>query len=327
MKVKENKNAAQVEFFKLIKNVHSPHIPLAKRIAKVLNVGLDTAYRRIRGEYTMTFDEGITLCKHFGISLDEMLYGIGKMKYSIVPFELKGIEGNFAFAQELLEVTENIKRMAHGEIIMTAADIPAFHFIAYKELTLFQMFSWYKNVYDHPGKYEEFAEKIDAEGLMQLLWKTHNNYLNIPSSEIWTDDTMTSILKLIRYHADMKDFSDSKTPSLIYEQLFNMIEKLEEWIKRGSKGSKDIPYKFYINDLDIGNTFIYIKNKESSSCFFRLFTINGLNVKDKLFCDEVELWLNSIIKRSSLISEISLRDRFKFITAQKQKIVDFANEV
>jgi len=326
MSTKENKNAMQVELFQLIQKEVSSHVPLAQRIAKVLGTGLDSAYRRIRGDYEISFKEAVKLCKHYGISLDELMYGIGKMQYAIVPNGLKGLESNLTFAQELLEITENIKRNS-GEIILTAADLPVFHFIAHKELIFFQLFSWYKNMYEFTGTYEDFIKELGWEEIAAFLKEIHKNYTLIPSTEIWTANTMDSILKLLRYHIEMRHFNDSTIPSLICEQLFDVLGTMEKWIKNGIKESESAIYKFYINEIDIGNTFIFIKNEGKGSCIFRLFTINGLNIKDRLFCDAVDLWLASLIKRSSLISGVSTKERFLFLTGQKQKILDFTDTI
>jgi hypothetical protein len=106
-----------------------------------------------------------------------------------------------------------------------------------------------------------------------------------------------------------------------------VLDTLEKWIKNGTKGRGDIPYKFYVNEMDIGNTFILTKCGERSSCIVRLFTINALNIKDKAFCEKVDLWLTSLINRSSLLSVISTRERFKFITAQKEKIFSLMDKI
>jgi len=327
MSTKENKNAAQVELFKLIQKDVSPRIPLASRIAKVLNISLDSAYRRIRGDFEISFEEGITLSKHFGISLDMLLFGIGKMQYTLIPSEFKGIENNLKFAQQLLDITDNIKGSQEGEIFITAADLPAFHFIAHKELTLFHVYSWYKNVYDYKGTYEDFIKEMYNDEIMNLLVQAHTNFQNTTSSEIWTENSIEPTLKLIRYHFETNHFSDTKSPVLICEQIVSILDTLEGWIKDGKKGVEKTPYRFYISEIDIGNTIIYFKNKSEPNCMIRLFTINGINIKDAGFCEDVELWIKSVIRHSTLISEISTKERIQFLTSQKQKILGVLNNL
>jgi len=86
-----------------------------------------------------------------------------------------------------------------------------------------------------------------------------------------------------------------------------------------------MPFKFYVNDIDIANTFLLFDNDHQKRCVIRLFTINGLNINDERFCQEASNWLDSLIKRSMLISGISTKARPQFITSQKEKIQKLKN--
>ena len=116
MQKREIKNETQVELFKRIKKEIPPHIPLVNRIANVLDICKDSAYRRINGDYELSLEDAVKVCKHYGISLDEIIYGIGKMQYTLIPSELKGIESNLKFAQQLLDITDNIKMSPTSEL-------------------------------------------------------------------------------------------------------------------------------------------------------------------------------------------------------------------
>src|SRR5262245_45019281 len=63
----------QQELFHVIKANIPPNISFTEEIAKVLNVSVDSVYRRMRGEKTISLDELLTLCAHYKISLDSTL--------------------------------------------------------------------------------------------------------------------------------------------------------------------------------------------------------------------------------------------------------------
>lgn len=71
-----NVNAAELQtaFLKEIKNQLPPHLALVDAIADELNLSNDSAYRRIRGEKHLTFDEIQILSAHYKISLDNFLH-------------------------------------------------------------------------------------------------------------------------------------------------------------------------------------------------------------------------------------------------------------
>src|SRR5215813_15338916 len=63
----------QTSFFKYLKDKLPSHISLVDEVAELLNISIDSAYRRIRGENTLRFDEIQLLAKHYGVSLDQFL--------------------------------------------------------------------------------------------------------------------------------------------------------------------------------------------------------------------------------------------------------------
>src|SRR5882762_1404739 len=66
--------SVQQLFFQHIRNNLPPHLSFVDEIAGLLNISNDSAYRRIRGEKGISFDEIRTLCSHFKISLDQLFY-------------------------------------------------------------------------------------------------------------------------------------------------------------------------------------------------------------------------------------------------------------
>jgi len=327
MKKQETKNETQVRFFERIQKEIPGHDSLAKTIAKMLETGIDAAYRRIRGVALLNFAETEKLCKHFGISLDELFYGTGKTQFRFIPDDLKNIKSYFDSVLQLSAMIEKISKIPDCRIILSAADIPAYHYVAYRELTLFNLFSWHKNVYDIPENYEDFINQLDVDLIMKACKSIYDAYQQIPSSEIWTDQTINSTLKLIRLHFELGHFGNHQNLLVICNQLLALVQTLQEWIKKGKKGENNAPFHFYVNEIDIGNTFILIKNEIESRCVVRLFTINGIDISDEQFCQEAEEWLDSLINHSTQISGISSKERFAFLTAQKQKISTLMDDI
>ena len=330
MRNKEKKLENQKRLFKTIQKDFPPQSSLAEKISELLGIGIDSAYRRIRGDKTISYDETVIICKHFGISLDVQLYGINKMQYNFVPSDLMEIKSYLSYAQELALITEKISMKSGGEIILSAADVPAYQYVAFSELALFQLFSWHKNVYDFSGTYEDFinSDEINSNAISQVFSNIYQNYQQVPSTEIWTNHTIDSLLKLVKYHFELDHFHDKQIPVLLCDHLLNMLTNLKEWAVKGYKAPYNTPFKFFVNEIDIGNTFIFSHNEDMKRCIIRLFTINGLHIKDERFCHEVEIWLDSLMKRSVLISGTSTKERFNFFSSQIKKVtslIDFIN--
>ena len=316
----QEKNVTQVRLFDIIQKELPANALLVEKVCEVLKIGIDAAYRRMRGSKPLSLEEAVTLCDYFGVSFENQLAHKEKMKFAFVPSELENLNSYVAYAKELAKITDKANLLPDCEIMLSAADIPAFHYTGYHEMTMFQLFSWHKNMYDYFGTYEDFCQQYNNEDAIEYCAKINANYQQIPSTEIWTENTIDSMIKLITYHVEMEHFNDKKIPLTIAGQLFELINKLQEWIKNGEKGEKKTPYKFFVNDIDIGNTLLLLDNDHQKRCVIRLFTINGLNINDERFCQKASNWLASLIKRSTLISGIATTERPKFITSQKQKI-------
>src|SRR6188768_2292934 len=66
-------NNIQLAFLDQIKNRLPDKISFVDKLAELLNVSRDSAYRRIRGETVLSLDEAKKLCDLFAVSLDALL--------------------------------------------------------------------------------------------------------------------------------------------------------------------------------------------------------------------------------------------------------------
>jgi len=328
MENSEKKSRHQVDFFARIRKLLPASQSLAHVVSDLLGIGDDAAYRRIRGSKLLDFEETIKLCHHFNIAIDT-LSGTADSQIQCVfsPLDYKNPKSFLLYAQNLNAFLERFRIGVGSEIVLTAADIPAFNYLFYKELTFFQLFSWNKSVCSFPSNYEEFIKELNSDELLKCFDKIVTNYRLIPSSEIWTTSTINSFLKLLHYHIEMRHFNDRKIPLLLCEQFLDLINTLKNWAETGIKGPEGTAFKLYISEIDIGNTFILLKNVETISCFIRLFAFNGLNFTDKYFCRVVEDWLRNSIKRSTLISGSSEKERYIFFDDQQQKIENLIKKI
>ena len=330
MKKSEIKYRNQVIFFDMLEKAAQPEIDFIHEVSSLLKLESDAIYRRKNGLTALKFEEALILCKHFNISIDSLVDITADSKYilcSFAPYELKDLKTNLSFAQNMSVDMENIKMLPKKEIMFSAADIPVFNFLAYNELAFFNIFTWNKNMCGFSENYDDFIKTINAYEYLEYFEKIVKNYQLIPSTEIWSGNTIESTLSLLNYHYEMKHFSNKKIPLLICEQLLDLMDTLQNWTKKGIKGVNDTPFKFYISEIDIGNTFILFKKLEKKHCLIRLFTINGLSILDEQFCKETETWLQNLIKRSTLISGTAEKEGFNFFENQKEKIKNLIEKI
>jgi BetR domain len=67
-------NGIQASFFQHLKSQLPPHLSLVEEVADLLNISTDSAYRRIRAEKPISFEELQKICVHYRLSLDQFLH-------------------------------------------------------------------------------------------------------------------------------------------------------------------------------------------------------------------------------------------------------------
>ena len=63
----------QQQFFSMLKNSLPAHISLADELSEKMGLSYDSIYRRMRGEKALSMAELKMLCKHYNISLDQVM--------------------------------------------------------------------------------------------------------------------------------------------------------------------------------------------------------------------------------------------------------------
>jgi hypothetical protein len=224
----------------------------------------------------------------------------------------------------MLALAKNLDQMKttpNSNIFMSALDIPVFHLVAQKELTCFKLYTWNQSVYDYEGSLDDFMKNMDKPELANCFRNIRSSYEQISSAEIWTENTIMSTLNLIRYYAEIGCFSNQELPLLLCEQVINILDKLQMWTEKGQKGkSSSTPFKFYVSEMELENTYILMKREGVINCLLKLFTINSLNIFDNDFCRETESWLRKLSERSVMLCGNSEKNRIKFFNDQRQKV-------
>src|SRR5204863_10152378 len=70
---KMENNQIQVMFFQFVKSKLPSHLSLVDELADLLEISIDSAYRRIRGEKIISLDEISKIASHFKLSVDQLL--------------------------------------------------------------------------------------------------------------------------------------------------------------------------------------------------------------------------------------------------------------
>jgi hypothetical protein len=322
MEYSEKNVEIQKELFEEIQKRLSAQHSLVDTVSEVLGVGIDSAYRRIRGEKLLSIKETSVLCRRFKISFDRLTDVRDERRFDCVyrPVNLSIPDDYYEYMLAMSNSSEKLKTSPGSSMLMSAMDIPMMHILTQKELTFFKLYTWSQSVYNYAGRLDDFIKEINTPKITACFQKIIGNYELVPSSEIWMDDTILTTLRLIGYYLDIGCFSNKNFPLLLCEQVMNILNRLQNWTKTGQKGERETPFRFYVSEMNLENTYLLMKRPETSNCLVKLFTINSLNIFDQKFCRETEEWLNRLAQRSTLLCGSSEKERIRFFNAQQQKV-------
>ncbi len=325
--IPEEKAGIQAQFLALIKQKLQPNISFVDEISDLLHVSRDSAYRRIRGETTLTFEEIQTLSNHFQVSVDSLLNtGQGR-----VTFNNRAInEDTFTFEEYLKSILENlitINQFQVKELFFAAKDIPIFHYFQFRKLASFKIFFWLRTILayqDYKDKHFTF-ETVDAK-LLDLANEIWEKYIITPSVEIWSDETINITLRQVEFYFEAGVIRKDDALAVCRE-METLLDHIKTQAAAGKKffyekreSGVDGSYQLYQNEVAIADNTIFFIMDEVKITFITHNNLNILSTTDGEFCEHTHYHLQNIIKKSTLLSSTSEKERGRFFKKMGDKL-------
>lgn len=318
----------QIQLFQYIKNKVPPQVSLVDEMAKVLDISTDSAYRRIRGEKPLSLEEVYKLCMYFKLSLDNML----NLQTDAYLFTGSfGPSETFRYEDWLSNVVGNVKYMnsfKERTMYYLCKDFPIFDHFHFREIAAFKYYFWMKNILHHP----EFANKkfsmdIYPDKYFELGKQALAYYNQINSVELWNIETVNSTLRQIEYYHESNIFANDEEIYKVYEALENLIIHLEQQATLGYKFNADDPartrmasFQMYFNEIVVLENSILVQLDQTKAVFLVHSVLHFIMTRDVKFCENMYSIVQNLIKKSTLISTVSERERSRFFKYLRQRI-------
>lgn len=321
---------AQDFLFQRIKEMLPQHVSMVDAVSDILHVSSDSAYRRIRGETPLVLEEAKQLCDHFHLSLDQLL----SVKTGFTLFQTERIHHqHYTFTNYLKGILQQLQQVSgfiRKEIIYLSKDLPFFHNFSAEPLFAFHYFFWMKSILRHPD-YENsvFTRDCLSPEILTLGQDILRAYNSIPSTEIWNTECVNSIIFQIEYYRDAGFFSSSSDIKAIYNAVEEVIYHLKDQAEYGCKflpgenpQLKKNNFKFFYNRVTLGDNTIMAVADNFKTVFLNYDVMNYMITRDEKFCNDTYNDLQALIRRSTLISTTSEKQRNIFFNILTSKIED-----
>ncbi|MEQ8472509.1 MAG: helix-turn-helix domain-containing protein [Marinoscillum sp.] len=323
----------QINFLEWVKT-QRPEGKFVDELESLLDISKDSAYRRMRGDTLLTFNEIRKISQHFGASLDTFF----NLSKDTVLFHKRMLNVNYGYLDFLKSVLSSVKMIQQDEsyhMTYVAKDIPPFHYFRFPELCRFKSFFWMRTILKEPTlanrTYDSNAISKEMMGVCAEIW---NTYQQIPSLEIWSDETINITLRQIEYSYETNMITSDQ-----FKVLVNDIRSLLKIIsKEAEEGRKMHPdpasqnlvngkFELYYNEIEIGDNTVFFSLGDRRMVMKTYNMLNLLNTTDHAFCENIEQYIKSVLQKSIPISNSSEKERLKFFNKMNQKVVFFEQKV
>jgi hypothetical protein len=164
----------------------------------------------------------------------------------------------------------------------------------------------------------------DIEEIGHGIIKVYNT---IPSVEIWNTECVNSTISQIEYYREAGYFSSHEDVEKIYNALRAAIEHIR---LQADTGCKFLPgenpdfqksnFQFYYNRLVLGdNTIMTILNGRKI-LYLNCDVLNYMVTHDEKFCNDVYAKLQTLMRRATILSNVSEKQRNMFFNFLLKKI-------
>ena len=314
--------------FKAIKNKIGENLSAADEIAKLLDISADSAYRRMRGEKTISLDELQILCTHYKVSVDQLL---GLQSGGIV-FQGQYLDKKtFRFEEFVTSMMHNlayINSFKEKTFYYMCKDLPIFHQYHLPETAAFKRFFYLKTYFHFPEfERKKFRYADHPVELFELEKKVLDLYNQIPSIEVWNMETMNMFFRQIEFYRDGQVFESDEDVYRLYDAIGKLWDHLEKQASLGYKFNYGDPdqkrigeFKMYFNEVLMGDNNMLVELDGTKLSYVSHSTINFMLTRDPAFNENMYNHVQNQMRRSTLISEVSEKERAKFFRIIRDRI-------
>lgn len=305
------------------------NITLNQALIKTLNINKDAASRRINGKTPLTYTEVCTLSKIYGINLTASQSNLfSNVVFGYVPFRSKLVDSKHFF-QTISGLLKELTTQKNAHLFHVAPEVPVYHCYNYPKLLNFRLFYWGKYLLNNPYYSKRIFNEVEIDSEITKHAKiAYENYCTVPSTEIWTPQTIQSILSQLRFCIDTGDFlNKSEIESVLFEVSL-MMQHIKQMAEENNKTfdfdkKLNVPFMFYKIDVNINTSNLLAITDTHKVSYQQFNAINFMSTTQIDFCEENMEWIQNIQSKSSLLSGSGIVERQRFFNSVAKQINEF----
>ncbi|MDR0507266.1 MAG: hypothetical protein LBH32_10715 [Dysgonamonadaceae bacterium] len=286
-----------------------------------LDIGRESAYRRIRGEIPFTFKEVSDLSMKLGFSIDEVVSNSKIYRAFLdIPAGLSSGEDFF------LNMLRNYYRYINSqnlEILATLNRTPLSAFMVSEPLFRFYCYKCLHQMHNEPESISFSDMKIPQEAF-SIRKKYLAKIKNVNNSVYIVDkDMFLTVCREIQYFYSRKLLGDEDV-IILKNALLELLDRLRSMIHSGCN-SFGVENRFYLSLLEIdSNSTCFVSEKNIISLFW-IYSANFIEICNTEICNTYREWFDSMKKYAILITGSNEIFQAGFIKRQRRHIEEISD--
>jgi len=297
-------------------------------LTELLNIGKESAYRRMRNEIPFTFEEITKLALELDFSVDEI---IGKNKEERIFLDLQvnstsnHEESFLAMMQECYKYVDLISRAQVKEVLIALNRISISSIIGFDTLFKWYYYNWKHQTYNISLN-DPFAETYIPPEINAIRQQFKNLKPNIYNVHYIIDrDIFQNMVREIQYYYNRKLITDDEI-AVLKEELLLVLKNIETIMQTGCNES-GASANYYLSLLDIEtNTNCAMFDGNIASLYW-MHPVNSICIVNQEICNMQKRWIESIKKYSILVTLSNEILQAEFINKQIECLNNLTKEI
>jgi len=314
----KNTDTREIVINKILAQI-PPSMKPVDYISDILDIGKESAYRRLRGEMSFTLDEVIKLSVELRFSLDEIVGERNENRVYLDLFLDKDPEKNFMSTLQAYKNDVEIRlKYPSSDSIMATNYLPAIFCVHNPYLFKFAYYVWLHRKYKNSYRLQFSDVHISPvmESLRKRLDKLTRKIMN--STFILDPGVFLSPLRELRYFYRLRLISKTDI-DLIKNDFHALIDMLEKMVRTGEFCSGSHFY-VYLSDFNIDGNSSFKSYDDNMVSSFNFHFLSPIVVSNSILCELHKEWLESMKKYSILITQSNEMIQAKYFERQREYI-------
>ena len=168
------------------------------------------------------------------------------------------------------------------------------------------------------------ADYQEAHGISQQIVAL---YQRLPTTEIWNVESLNSTLWQIDFYCDAGFFETPNVAHTLYQKVGELIDGIEWQAELGLKCVVHQPpvpnaasYRLFVNEFILGDNTFLTELGGMRLTYVNHSVLHFVGTRDETFNDFMFANLQNLLKKSTLISGVSEKERNRFFNSLRQSI-------